>query len=330
MRRRTAIILFSVSAAGLLSLGIVGLLQAAADDSKAPDESEPPKAGIASKYPHDRDIIKDKHVVFADDFERTDFSRWDVAQHPKQTKLARTKANVHAGKQSVEMTAVMPNAHGGDLIKWFKPGFDRLHARFYVKFEKDHSYVHHFVHIVGGRDQWSGFGKAGRRPNGSDFFTTGIEPDSKWGRVKPPGVWHFYTYWPDMKGSPGRYWGNDFSPKTPIPIPLDKWICVEFMVQANSAPDKNDGEQAFWIDGKLAGRFTGIRWRHTNDLKINAFWLLYYVTPQALRRSRAGQGSGTSRVWFDDVVVATKYIGPMKTKRPPSSSPKTSGKFIIP
>ena len=286
--------------------------------------------GIAEKYPNDRDIIKDKRVVFWDDFERADFKRWDLCQHPAMTKLTRNAVGVHAGKQAVQMTAVMPNAHGGDLIKWFKPGFDRMHARFYVKFEKEHSYVHHFVHIMGGRDKWSAFGSAGRRPNGRDFFTTGIEPTGRGGRVKPPGVWHFYTYWPDMKGSRGRYWGNDFSPKTPIPIPRDKWICVEFMVQTNSAPDKHDGEQAFWIDGKLAGRFKGFRWRHMNDLKINAFWLLYYVTPRALSRQRAS-ARGRSRVWFDDVVVATDYIGPMKTKSPVRPrDPADSGPFVLP
>jgi len=286
--------------------------------------------GIASRYPNDQGIIKDKAVLFWDDFEREDFKRWDENQHPATTKLTRDAANVHAGKQAVEMTSIIPGSSGGGLIKWFDPGHDVMYARFYVKFEKTHSYVHHFVHIVGGRDKWSGFGQAGKRPNGRDFFTTGIEPDGQWGRVPPPGVWHFYTYWPDMKGSPGRYWGNDFSPPKPVPIPRDRWICVELMVQCNSSPDKSDGEQAFWIDGNLAGRFKGIRWRHTDDLKVNAFWLLYYVTPEALRRHRVGTG-GRYTVWFDDVVVARQYIGPMNTgdrKRPGANV--NTGRFVLP
>ena len=286
--------------------------------------------GIAEKYPGDKGIIKNRHVIFWDDFERADFKRWDLCQHPNTTKLTRKKENVHTGKQAVMMTAIVPGASGGDLIKWFDPGHDVMYARFYVKFEPKHSYVHHFVHIVGGRDRWSGFGQAGKRPNGRDFFTTGIEPDGRGGRVPPPGVWHFYTYWPDMKGSRGRYWGNDFSPEEPIPIPRDKWICVEFMVKANTTGEARDGEQAFWIDGKLGGRFKGIRWRHTNRLKINAFWLLYYVTPEALRRHRIAPG-GRYNVWFDDVVVATRYIGPMKKKgRKRSPSRTDPGRFVLP
>jgi hypothetical protein len=274
--------------------------------------AEDEKDGIAAKYPADKGIAGDPNVLFWDDFEREDLKRWDANEHGATTSLTRTPANVHSGKQAVEMTAVIPGSSGGGLIKWFTPGLDRVYARFYVKFAKESSYVHHFVHVVGGRDKWSGFGKAGLKPRGDDFFTTGIEPDGKWGRVPPPGVWHFYTYWPDMKASPdGKYWGNDFSPDRPIPVPKDRWVCVEMMVKCNAAGGKNDGEQAFWVDGKLAGRFGGFRWRTTSDLKINAFWLLYYLTPEALERCGVKNAAGRYTVWFDNVVVATKLIGPM-------------------
>lgn len=280
--------------------------------------------GIAEKYPGDKGIIGNKHVIFADNFERGDFKRWGENQHPTTTAIHRGKKHVHAGRQSVQMTAVIPGSSGGGLIKWFDPGLDRMHARFYVKFAKDCNYVHHFVHIVAGRGKWGGFGQAGKRPNGTDFFSTGIEPAGRGGRVPPPGVWHFYTYWPDMRG---RY-GTGFAPEKPIPVPRDKWVCVEMMLKCNTAPGKSDGEQAFWINGKLAGRFKDFRWRTTNDLKINAFWLLYYVTPGALRRCRAERMTGRFTVWFDDVVVATRYIGPMKQRG--SSGSKPGGKISVP
>jgi len=300
---------------------VVSLVTVAA----APEEAD---EGIAARYPGDKGIEKDADVVFSDDFEGADFSRWGENQRGAAT-VTRETQNVHSGKQAVEMAAVIPGSPGGGLIKWFRPGLDRMHARFYVKFPKDANYVHHFVHIVGGRQKWSGFGKAGLRPNGGDFFTTGIEPDGKWGRVPPPGVWHFYTYWPDMKASrDGKFWGNDFSPERPIPVAKYRWVCVEFMVKCNSAPDRKDGEQAFWIDGKLAGRFGGLRWRTTDELKINAFWLLYYLTPDALRRSRSERREGRFPVWFDAVVCATRYIGPMTEKGDSSSKP--DGRFTPP
>jgi len=39
-------------------------------------------------------------------------------------------------------------------------------------------------------------------------------------------------------------------------------------------------------------------------LKLNFFWLLYYMT---------GETDKTERVYFDDVVVSTEYIGPIVT-----------------
>ena len=73
----------------------------------AADDDE---TGIAEKYPNDKGIIKDRSVVFWDNFERQDFDRWDLVQHPKTTNLTRRKENVHSGKQAVEMTAIVPGA----------------------------------------------------------------------------------------------------------------------------------------------------------------------------------------------------------------------------
>jgi hypothetical protein len=43
-----------------------------------------------------------------------------------------------------------------------------------------------------------------------------------------------------------------------------------------TASDKADGKQAMWVDGKLVGEFTGIRWRNDMDLKVNCFRLEHY------------------------------------------------------
>ena len=49
-----------------------------------------------------------------------------------------------------------------------------------------------------------------------------------------------------------------------------------------------------------------INWRSTDSLKIDQVQLSLYLEPESYDRS----GGGTSRtVWYDDVVVATKYIG---------------------
>jgi hypothetical protein len=87
------------------------------------------------------------------------------------------------------------------------------------------------------------------------------------------------------------------------------------MLKANSSPDKADGEQAFWVDGELYGRFGGFRWRTSDKLKINSFWLLYYNTDQAAAHNKDPEPKNrVMQVWFDDIVLATEYVGPIRGK----------------
>jgi hypothetical protein len=155
-------------------------------------------------------------------------------------------------------------------------------------------------------------GGAGETPPGDAKFSTGIEPTGRWGKYPPPGVWNFYSYWHEMKTK----WGSVFFGKEE-PIEPGRWYCVEVLLKANSHPEKSDGVQAFWVDGELFGRFDGFRWRTTDELKINSFWLLYYNTDQPARHNKDPRPeSRVMEVWFDDVVVATEYVGPVQGKPP--------------
>ena len=53
--------------------------------------------------------------------------------------------------------------------------------------------------------------------------------------------------------------------------------------------------------------FEGFRWRKNQNLKINFLWVLLYIT-------KAPEGY-ISKVWFDHIVVAHRYIGPIKCIR---------------
>ena len=95
-------------------------------------------------------------------------------------------------------------------------------------------------------------------------------------------------------------------PPAPVVPERGRWYAMEMMVQANTV-GKADGRQAFWVDGKLVGDFGGIEWRTSADLKVNAFWLMSYITDLWTRNK-------VNRAGFDDVVVATEYIGPTAKK----------------
>lgn len=321
--------------------------------------------GIAAKYPGDRGIGEDAEVVLVEDFEAGSIGdigkNWTETSNHEGNALTLSDEVLPGtgGKQSLKITATGGKDTGGHLFKVLKPGHDQLHIRFYVKFAADHGFINHFVKLQGSVNppNWTE-GEAGYRHTKS--FSTGLEPQGASHHTypavpfSPPGIWHFYSYWPEMRswqnpdGTGTSFYGNDFEPKEPAIVPRDEWQCVEFMVKMNSTPEKSDGEQAFWINGELKGRFApgsvkgywmrevfrlddekgkpfeGLRWRTDPAININKVWLLHYVNPEEgtakanakylAEHPETKINLKTSTVWFDHLVVAKRYIGPMATE----------------
>lgn len=321
-----------------LLLAFVGSIRS--QEAQKPGAESP---GIAAKYPGDIGIERDADVIFAEDFESTSLEevtkRWSEAKTERGKTLALSKDSPPGsrGKQSLQATATLGEDQGGHLYKRLERGYDKLHARFYVKFAEDSGYTHHFV-ALGGYNPPTSWpqGGAGVRPTGDDRIYVGIEPNGNHGKSKPPGAWTFYNYWHEMKiSADGKYWGNALQPKAPIQVPRGRWQSIEVMAKLNTTPDADDGELALWIDGVEAMRiakgtrrtewsgmgfqtlgeggepFEGFRWRKSGDLKLNFFWLLHYVTENAARQNRVESPAKVTRVWFDHVVVATRPIGPI-------------------
>lgn len=300
--------------------------------------------GLAAKYPGDAGIERDPQVLFAENFETGSIAdikqRWGEMSNKdnKVMALAEDKPPGSAGQRSLQVTATLGENTGGHLYHRLPRGADQVFARFYVKFGPDADYIHHFV-TLGGYNPSTPYpqGGAGERPRGDGRVTVGIEPFGDYGRFPAPGIWNFYTYWHEMKGSAdGKFWGNSLRPAEPAAVPRDRWQCVEVMLKLNSAPEQSDGELALWLDGrpvvhfakgtprsswtgmgfaKLAQGgepFEGFRWRTSNELKVNFLWLLHYVTDLPSRQNRIENPKRTNRVWFDDIVVSTAYVGPLQ------------------
>jgi len=290
--------------------------------------------GIASRHVGDKGIENDPDVVFTEDFEEDSIdavkSRWEEAKDNGVMSLSDDVPPGSAGKSSLLMTHTGGRGTGGHLYRRLPPGYEQLYLRFYVKFDNDCYPIHHFVHIGGYNPstRWPQ-GGAGEKPAGDERFTTGVEPYGKAWR------WDFYSYWMEMKACPtGDYWGNDFINDATLKVEKGKWICVELMMKMNSPVTESNGEQALWIDGKPWGKdcqlishlkkgcprgrwvwdsfipdpdsepFGGFRWRNDDELKLNFLWMLLYITD-------APEGY-VSRVWFDHIVVAKKYIGALR------------------
>jgi hypothetical protein len=266
---------------------------------------------LAKSYSGDQGIQSHPSVIFAEDFEAPGFrERWDEARDEDGKVLSLVTPNtddVILGHKALKVTATLGQNTGGGLTKWFEP-VDTVFIRFYVKFGLECDYVHHFVTLrankgLRGSDRWSGFGGAGLKPSGDERFSTALEPWGNWGRYSAPGRWNFYSYWHSMSASgDGKYWGNGFAPALQTDIARDRWICAEFMLRHNT-PSQDDGEQAFWIDGKLMGHWKGINWRASPSLKANALTLESYITDRWTKHA-------TNVVYFDNLVIASGYVGP--------------------
>ena len=265
--------------------------------------------------------------------------------------LSNDRPTGSAGKQSLLIDRKKGAA--GQLYRRLKNpkggwGYDQVFARYYVKFDPDCGEIHHFGTTIGGNHPATPWPmvRAGTRPDGAKSFWSGIEPfGAAW-------TWDYYTYWCEMRGSPprGQTWGNTFIRDPKLKVEKGKWICIEQMIKMNDVGDTN-GEQALWIDGKQVSHlgkgfpkglwifdkfnpgqggtgvrwndakgereqftvpkdgapFEGFRWRTAKELNVNYVWLYVYTSKPDGHRIK---------VWFDDVVLATEYIGPLAGGKP--------------
>ena len=296
-------------AGGLTWAALSGALVLAAEPTLVLNSPLAALDGLSRNYPGDRSIANDPAVIFASDFENEDLIQgWDEKRDRGGKVLSRVRLDDSSRGfgHSLCVTSSLGENTGGGLTKWFQSSKE-VFVRFYTRFGADCSYVHHFVTLRGnrglnGKDRWSGFGGAGLCPDGTERFSTALEPWGNWGRWSPPGRWNFYSYWHEMKASPdGKYWGNGFRLPEQPDIERGRWICLEFMLRHNT-PDQPDGEQAFWVDGKLIGHWRGFNWRRTASLMANALTLESYVTDRWTQQK-------TNVVYFDNVVIAREHIG---------------------
>ena len=372
-RKRMGIILLAlvVTFLGQVSRGAgqsVDDLQASGDtvQPRSTPAIQEGNTGIAAKYPGDISIERDQDVIFVESFEGSVdqiCSHWETVSGKAIMSKSDHVVPGSSGKQSLLLTRVAGGTQGyrdgGNLYRRLENdkggyGYDQLFFRFYMKFNAEHAPIHHYGSGLLGFDPPTPWpqGGAGVRPNGAARWSTQVEPSNF-------TTWHFYTYWQQMCGSPprGQTWGNTFEIGVPPRrVVKEKWICLEVMVKMND-PGESNGEQAYWLDGKLSrngdgeitsylgkgfpsigtwtfdkfepsatkrgtawdyqqghgraiegGRsFPGFAWRSTPELNINAIWLYRYMS----RPER-----GTSKVWWDHLVVAKRYIGPMMPTEP--------------
>ncbi len=294
--------------------------------------------GVAKNYVNDKNIEYDQDVIFASGFENG-FAGWS-SYNNNVSKIINHSDSAFSGSKVLKTTATRYVNTGGDVTFKFPQGQDQIYLRFYTKLDENTIIPHHFVKIQAMRDGF--WGSAGQAPPGDKGYWTGIEPRSD-------HTWNFYTYWHEMHswqswsgvpdGRPNPYYGNVFHMPGQTPLVKGEWVCVEAMFKANT-PGQYDGEQAFWINGEKIGHwrtgeplgewrgdkftynygtnpqpFEGYNFRTVDDLKINSIILRWYVSEEHMQSKKATHINNS--VFFDNIVISTKYIGPMYDENGP-------------
>ncbi|MHC4680756.1 MAG: hypothetical protein ACYTEK_18895 [Planctomycetota bacterium] len=297
-------------------------------------------AGLAAEYPNDAGIGADPDVVFADDFEswknagtEPPSKGWSVRRN--KTSLTRVvPCRVEMGGspgfgEGVLEVACWTEGSGSQVgglslklgnynhaNEGLGDGYDDLYVRYYIKFDQDYRGVRNHGANLGGRDvtredaAWVGM--AGIRDVSTrGYFYSGVQPYGQRGASE--FEMGFYSYHLDKKGP----WGENYPVQNRIPIAVGTWHCVERHMKLNSvdtdaADGRADGVEELWIDGQLSIRNPAVRFRRVGRLHITLFCLetYYHGLPEEYGPEHP------VKVYFDNVVIAKRYIGPARPDGP--------------
>lgn len=294
---------------------LVGALFGGVADAQAPPALPSGNAGIAASYPNDAGISANANVLFVDGFESytsasqlTGSGAYD--NYYQGSNITFDTSIFFGGTKALRMRMPATGSEVSNaIVKNISPKRDVLFMRVYARYQPTYAGVnsaHNGLRITG---NYTG---PGRRPNGSDFFLVNIE-NSKWGSEAEPGYTHAYVYHPEQDDVYGEHWfpdgstsngaqsfGQYFVARPKVTPARGAWICYELLVQMNT-PGTRNGRVAVWQDGSLVADWQNVRFRDVDTVKIDQIQL-----------ENGGQGSSqVNDKWYDNLVIATSYIGPM-------------------
>jgi hypothetical protein len=280
--------------------------------------------GIASKYPGDVGIASDPNVIFFDDFESYStandlWNRWDNVYQVSDTAIV-TDSNVFAGAKSLSFTLHQVSTEVANAVdKILSPEQDVLFLRYYSKFDKSFD-IPTSSHNGGSisAHYYNGFNATPGVPaDGTNKFLVNLEDFQPDTTTAPPGYLNLYVYWPLQRSNYGDHFlpngdvypntsiKDDFGPtfvNRPNVIPtLGDWHCYEYMVKANT-PGLTDGEVTVWLDGALVADFGNLRFRDIASLTIDHVGVDLHAGSNTIAETTK---------YYDNVVVAKAYVGPM-------------------
>ena len=273
-------------------------------------------------------------AVFCSGFEEGNKTVWDDYDgNPDSTNLIMSDPGPCGSTDNQIMRLRVPAGRGGvDLVKVLPGGYDRLYARWYLKWEPgyDFSALNHGSGLFAGERNY--LGKSDFRPQGDDWFGSYIEPIAG-STTNRNGRMQLYSYYrgmyQDCADPNGSCWGDTFPctaddgsnyctkpqhRETVMPPQMQsgRWYCIETMLNSGSpvsAEAQANGVQDFWIDGVEYGPWSGLWHRTTAALQLHILWLSVFH-----HASHSVEG-----IMLDNVVISTQPIGCLGNVPPPAA-----------
>ncbi|MFB3893764.1 MAG: hypothetical protein ACE15C_17260 [Phycisphaerae bacterium] len=330
------VLLHAFWATAVLGQGPVGRLAPATAPA-----SRPSPGPLAARYPNDVGIEKDPAVIFADNFDAwpvraaaAPAGSWD-GPIGRGVQVVAGKVvqdgREFPGKNILQLSCFAggPDTAGirkllGDYDNARQgkgPGLEEVFVRYYQRLDDGYTAEPNHGANIGGRDvtrpgSWY-VGQANCRDVAArGYFFSGLQPYEfgRGGRM----YWGLYSYHMDKRDQ----WGDDYrpAPNEKPPAEAGRWYCLERHMKLNSVnPLKADGLEELWVDGKLAIRREGLRFRRVPEVRITVLNLEVYYHHALAKYDQTHPVT----VSYDNVVIARSYIGPITAtkQKTPASAP---------
>jgi hypothetical protein len=270
-----------------------------------------PVPGLAAKYPGDRGLEEDPDVLFFSAFETPQWANGWTQVGGRLDPVDKDEARKFAPLQGTALRVKIAEGSTGAMnVTWkFRKQTgsepEEIYFRYYLRLADDWNQTLQGGKLPGISGTYGIAGWGGRRSNGSNgwsargAFDLTIPKQNPLAGTTPIGT---YCYHADMKGNYGDIWlwqkgYRGF-------LENNRWYCLEQYLKLNT-PGKKDGILRAWVDGQPAFEKTDIRFRLVDKLKIEQIWMNVY-------HGGTKPSPYDQHLYVDNVVIARKYIGPMK------------------
>jgi len=250
--------------------------------------------------------LNPKDILLFEDFEDDNYQRrWKAhwGKAPGAGIVETPSQYVFAGNRSayVENKKGSHDALGGGQyvpeIPIDEVAYFRLYLRLQDGFSTGTTNQVKLISLRGGVDIESTYGGAGTPSTGMDKFSVDLCIDNS-------RSLHFYYYHPDQWGGWGDITYCKLSYFRYAKISPGKWYCLELMLR-NNIPGQKNGQLSAWLDGKLVGNATKVRFRDTKKVKIRRFAVYsYFGGDNSWQTAPQDQ-----RIFIDNLVISRQPVG---------------------